>query len=320
MSEIFQIEIVDAKTLHDLRRRVLRGGNPSASVADDRDNDSMSLHLAGILGERIVVVGSFYPSRSPINDEMLSYQLRYLATDFDVQGLRYGATLLRAAESRLASLGAQQLWALARDTALGFYQRVGWSLVEGSEQLSKETGLPHTQIYKVLCSNEPWSLEWATSSDVKQLAALREEMHFAVSLREFSSEWIINSATFFDRGLESGSELVAIARSNSGSVVSCAAASFRLVAPFPSQPLGRIAYIHSVSTRPSFRRRGISRALITALLDELESRGIERVDLHAAPDGEAIYRSLGFDDRHAGVELRKSFVDAVLTVEPTSTD
>ena len=50
----------------------------------------------------------------------------------------------------LRALGAEQVWANGRDTALGFYLTAGWRTVEGSEHLSPETQLPHTAIYKIL--------------------------------------------------------------------------------------------------------------------------------------------------------------------------
>ncbi len=85
-----------------------------------------------------------------MNPTLRTYQLRYMATDFDVQGRGYGAIVLAVAEDELRALGAQQLWANGRDSALGFYERVGWLKVEGSEHLSPETQLPHTVIFKSL--------------------------------------------------------------------------------------------------------------------------------------------------------------------------
>ena len=73
-----------------------------------------------------------------------------MATDFDVQGRGYGARVLEFAFEALRAEGAAQVWAYARDTALGFYVATGWSVVEGSEHLSAETQLPHTTIVKSL--------------------------------------------------------------------------------------------------------------------------------------------------------------------------
>ncbi len=141
---------VRSQELHELRRRVLRGDDPAKSVIDPRDDDTTSLHYGGFVGDRLVVSASFFPSVAPVHEDLVTYQLRYMATDFDVQGTGYGATTLRYAEDDLRTLGVEQLWANGRDSALGFYSRMGWSMLEGSQHLSPETQLPHTVIYKVL--------------------------------------------------------------------------------------------------------------------------------------------------------------------------
>jgi GNAT superfamily N-acetyltransferase len=146
----FVVLPVEAPVLYELRRRVLRGNDLNKSVVDTRDGDAASLHFGGFLGERLVVSASFFPSEAPVRPELRSYQLRYMATDFDAQGSGYGAQVLAVANKALIERGAEQLWANARDTALGFYLATGWSAIDGSEHLSPETQLPHTVIVKIL--------------------------------------------------------------------------------------------------------------------------------------------------------------------------
>lgn len=149
----FRVERVPARKLHDLRRRVLRGDHPEVPVLDPRDEQPTSVHFAGFEGPRLVVSASFFPSTPPMNPWLATYQLRYMATDFDVQGLGYGGRVLSFAEDELRRLGAEQVWANGRDSALGFYRARGWSIVEGSEHLSLETNLAHTVIFKRLISD-----------------------------------------------------------------------------------------------------------------------------------------------------------------------
>ncbi|HTB09361.1 MAG TPA: GNAT family N-acetyltransferase [Acidimicrobiales bacterium] len=150
VADEFRIERVEAPRLHDLRRRVLRNNDPRASVDEPRDHDPDSRHYAGLLGERVVASASFYPSPAPVRSELLSYQLRFMAVDADEQGHGYGARLLGAAEDSLRAIGVAQLWANARDTALGFYEATGWTIVPDSAHLSAATNLPHHQITKIL--------------------------------------------------------------------------------------------------------------------------------------------------------------------------
>ncbi|HEY1762483.1 MAG TPA: GNAT family N-acetyltransferase [Acidimicrobiales bacterium] len=149
MSDL-RVENVDARVLYDLRRRVLRANNPDSAVDFVDDDAPTALHFAGLLDDRIVASASFFPGVAPIRPELVSYQLRFMAVDFDVQGRGFGSVVLDAAEDHLRGLGAEQLWANARDVALGFYMATGWTPIEGSENVSPLSNLPHTQIVKVL--------------------------------------------------------------------------------------------------------------------------------------------------------------------------
>ncbi|HTT58686.1 MAG TPA: GNAT family N-acetyltransferase [Acidimicrobiales bacterium] len=150
LADDFRVERVDASRLYDLRRRVLRNNDPSVSVEEPRDHDAGSRHYAGLLEDRVVASASFYPSRTSTRPEPLSYQLRFMAVDPDVQGHGYGTRLLARAEDSLRAMGVEQLWANARDTALGFYESTGWRVVEGSAHISAVTNLAHHRIAKVL--------------------------------------------------------------------------------------------------------------------------------------------------------------------------
>jgi GNAT superfamily N-acetyltransferase len=61
-----------------------------------------------------------------------------------------------------------------------------------------------------------------------------------------------------------------------------------------SNPTGRVGYVFNVVTDTDMRRRGYSRACMTALLDWYQAHGIGTVDLRASADAEPLYRSLGF--------------------------
>jgi ribosomal protein S18 acetylase RimI-like enzyme len=62
----------------------------------------------------------------------------------------------------------------------------------------------------------------------------------------------------------------------------------------PDNPSGEIGYVFNVATDPGYRRRGYSRACMQALLGWYRQREVVRIDLRASPDGEPLYRALGF--------------------------
>jgi len=145
-----RVEPVAAPVLYELRRRVLRSNDPASIVADARDDDPGARHFAGFVGDRIVACASFYPANGPVDPGLVAYQLRFMAVDFDVQGCGYGTAVMATAEAELRELGAEAVWANARDTALGFYLATGWTAVAGLEHVSAETHLPHSVVVRRL--------------------------------------------------------------------------------------------------------------------------------------------------------------------------
>lgn len=63
-----------------------------------------------------------------------------------------------------------------------------------------------------------------------------------------------------------------------------------------ANPTGHVGYIASMYTEPVFRRRGLGRLTLTALIEWMRSAGVKTVNLHASPDGEGLYRAMGFSD------------------------
>lgn len=68
----------------------------------------------------------------------------------------------------------------------------------------------------------------------------------------------------------------------------------RTVLPFPPSGAGREAIVINVYTEPEFRRLGLARALMEALIAWSREAGIERLALHASPYGRSLYQDLGF--------------------------
>jgi GNAT superfamily N-acetyltransferase len=85
-------------------------------------------------------------------------------------------------------------------------------------------------------------------------------------------------------------------------IVAGVGAHCRLRLPFPYRvdgktvriAEGREAIVVNVYTEREYRRRSIARALMEALLAWARDTKLDRLVLHAAPDGRALYESLGF--------------------------
>lgn len=142
------LERVPATSLYDLRRRVLRAGDPLVDVTNGADQATTTYHYGGLVGARVVVGASFFASAPPFGSDEGAYQLRYMATDYDVQGRGLGSALLAHALGELHARGVRLVWANARTTAVDFYRATGWSVLDDSLHVSAETGIEHVVIYR----------------------------------------------------------------------------------------------------------------------------------------------------------------------------
>ena len=125
---------VDAADTVDLRRRVLRDGRTDVPAEYPEDRDPGVVHVGAFDGSRLVGVATFIP------DGAGAWQLRGMAVDPAHQGQGVGRAVLETAAARLGPM-----WAHARDTAVGFYERLGW-VVEGEGYVHGVMGLPHHRV------------------------------------------------------------------------------------------------------------------------------------------------------------------------------
>ena len=121
------IEQVDAVATHPLRVQELRQGRPAEIEGDDAP---YVLHLAARTEDgEIVGVVRFHPRDCPWREGEGSWQLRGMATDPRVRGLGVGRALVAAGLTRVAARGGDLVWCDARKAAVGFYQRIGFTVV-----------------------------------------------------------------------------------------------------------------------------------------------------------------------------------------------
>ncbi len=96
-----------------------------------------------------------------------------------------------------------------------------------------------------------------------------------------------------------------------GRLVACGAGAISERLPSPAHRSARVGYIQWMSTEPGFRRRGLARDVLGALLEWFESEGVDNVELHASADGEHLYRSEGFWEGSTARAMRRRPWDPV---------
>ncbi|MDQ1374310.1 MAG: hypothetical protein QOJ09_1648 [Actinomycetota bacterium] len=139
---------VEATRTHDLRRRVLLV--PPRPLELDGDNLPGTFHL-GVVddADELIGVATFVPTPRGV-------QLRGMAVDPASQGGGVGRLLLSAALDRLRSAGVTRVWCNARDSAVPFYERLGFT-VTGPGFRHAESGLPHHPMELLLPPPNPRS-------------------------------------------------------------------------------------------------------------------------------------------------------------------
>jgi GNAT superfamily N-acetyltransferase len=151
----------------------------------------------------------------------------------------------------------------------------------------------------------------AKAEDAPEIVRLAGLMYASMGLT-ITPEWSALAATEMVRRLADADEqLVVLGVDRPDGAPGLAASGAGLVSvrlPSPGNPTGRVGYIQWIATEPEFRRRGLARAIMVALLDWFEAVRVPVVELHATDDGEPLYRSLGFG-QEGGLALRRRSED-----------
>ena len=143
---------VVALTLEDimpLRVKVLRKGTPVTHCNYPEDTYEDVIHL-GVKNENTVVgTSSWFRKECPDLDGEAAIQLKGMAVDDSLQGSGIGVQIIAAGLALATERGVSIVWARARDSALGFYLRCGFTEI-GPGYIDEPTGMPHHNVYRRL--------------------------------------------------------------------------------------------------------------------------------------------------------------------------
>ncbi|MBV2363881.1 GNAT family N-acetyltransferase [Streptomonospora nanhaiensis] len=89
---------------------------------------------------------------------------------------------------------------------------------------------------------------------------------------------------------------IAVVDGGEGGLAACGMGVVDQRLPMPHNPDGRVGMVFGLVTDPEHRHRGYARAIMAELLAWFDGLGVERVNLTATPEGDGIYRDLGFVD------------------------
>ncbi|MBC8140999.1 MAG: GNAT family N-acetyltransferase, partial [Armatimonadetes bacterium] len=115
----------EADALRDLRMRVLYPGRSPERA--DYPGDAQAVHIGAFTDS-----GELSGCASLFHQEGDAIQLRGMGTSDAVRGTGAGLAIVRFVEGYAREQRATRLWCNARATAVGFYERCGWTK-EGDE-------------------------------------------------------------------------------------------------------------------------------------------------------------------------------------------
>jgi GNAT superfamily N-acetyltransferase len=148
----------------------------------------------------------------------------------------------------------------------------------------------------------------ARADDAGEVVRLAELMFRSLGLTLEEDEWgRWRSTAVRAVSARLGADLTVVVAEDPGApghLVACGAGVISERLPGPAAD-GDVGYIQWMSTEPAFRRRGLGRAVLRALLEWFESQGVDNVELHASTAGAPLYRSEGFWEGSTGLALRR---------------
>lgn len=125
-----------------LRVRVLRQGTPATRANYPEDNYPDVVHFGIVEDESVIATSTWFIKECPEAPGVVAVQLKGMAVENSLQSGGYGAQLIQAGIALATERNAEIVWARARDSALGFYEKCGFHTV-GDGFIDEPTGMPH---------------------------------------------------------------------------------------------------------------------------------------------------------------------------------
>ena len=144
--------VVSQVTLADimqLRVAVLRKGTPATDCNYPEDDYPDVVHFGIIHEGAAIATSSWFMKECPEQPSVAAMQLKGMAVADHLQGEGIGALLIEAGLTLAKERGATIAWARARDSAMGFYERLGFAST-GDGFVDGPTAMPHHIVVRTL--------------------------------------------------------------------------------------------------------------------------------------------------------------------------
>jgi GNAT superfamily N-acetyltransferase len=143
----YEVIALPLEDIMALRVKVLRKDTPVTHCNYPEDAYEDVVHLGVRHADIVIGTSSWFRKECPDLVGETAVQLKGMAVDESLQGSGLGALIISAGVAHALNCGANVVWARARDSALGFYLRCGFTEI-GPGYVDEPTGMPHHNVYR----------------------------------------------------------------------------------------------------------------------------------------------------------------------------
>ena len=147
--EIKKINSIDT---YPVRHEVLRKGKPFETCQFKGDDDENTIHFGLFLEDKLVGIISIFKENNNLFPKLNQFQIRGIAVLEEFQGKGFGTELVKEAENHCVNLNADLIWFNARENAVPFYKKLGYTSI-GDSFLITDVGI-HFAMYKKIHSED----------------------------------------------------------------------------------------------------------------------------------------------------------------------
>lgn len=122
------IKKITSEATYAVRQPVLRAGMPLESCIFDGDDLNTTEHFGIFEAETLMGIISLFENNTAAFDMPNQFQIRGMAVLAQFQKRGLGEELIRYIENRVHQKNGKLIWFNARETAVGFYQKLGYAI------------------------------------------------------------------------------------------------------------------------------------------------------------------------------------------------
>jgi GNAT superfamily N-acetyltransferase len=145
---MIKIKNIRAEDTYSVRLAVLRKGKTLSSCLFEGDKLTSTIHFGLFVNKELVGILSLFENNFGNFTNKHQFQIRGMAVLEDYQKKGFGNLLVSKAEEYAKTRKDSLIWFNARETAIGFYHKVGYQIINNSF-IIEDIGT-HYVMYKIL--------------------------------------------------------------------------------------------------------------------------------------------------------------------------